>query len=261
MLQPADLDSALVLRHVSPAQDRAAPLLLHLCLRLPASATSVSLSAEYSKGFLNVFEIPPDPYRGFDVPAALLAFYPPADAIGGAGSGSEVASSAHAAVATWHELPVLLGGKVDGSSGDAAAAGGGLHRRAGVQVQDWLQTPLLADIAAPRAQQVYSDGLLVALAVPDVTMPYNVICLTSTVLAVYVGATLNSLLRRPSSEAAAAAAAAASPAARRKRVAKFVVVLVVFSGLGLYLDEALQEEAWKMLAGVGLVDPPATPGA
>ncbi len=44
--------------------------------------------------------------------------------------------------------------------------------------------------------QVRSNGMLLRLATADIAMPYNVICLTSTVLAVFFGATLNTLLQR-----------------------------------------------------------------
>ena len=65
--------------------------------------------------------------------------------------------------------------------------------------------------------QVYSDGLLVQHANPDFSMPYNVICLTSTLLAVYVGATLNTLIKRPQ-EAAKSAAKARSKWVRAGQV-------------------------------------------
>lgn len=45
--------------------------------------------------------------------------------------------------------------------------------------------------------QVHSEGSLVQLATPDFSMPYNVICLSSTVMGVFVGSTLNTLLYRP----------------------------------------------------------------
>lgn len=35
--------------------------------------------------------------------------------------------------------------------------------------------------------QVLASGLLLQMPTPDVAMPYNVICLTSTVFAVFVG--------------------------------------------------------------------------
>ena len=67
-----------------------------------------------------------------------------------------------------------------------------------------------------RPLQVYTEGLLVQMATPDISMPYNVICLTCTVLAVYVGALLNSLTKVPkviTAAAETAAVAAVAPAA------------------------------------------------
>lgn len=43
---------------------------------------------------------------------------------------------------------------------------------------------------------VYTDNLLVPLATPDFSMPYNVITFTCTVLALYFGSLLNTLRRR-----------------------------------------------------------------
>ena len=43
--------------------------------------------------------------------------------------------------------------------------------------------------------QMYTEGLLVQMAPPDISMPYNVVCLTCTVLAVFFGAMLNSLIK------------------------------------------------------------------
>jgi phosphatidylinositol glycan class T len=101
---------------------------------------------------------------------------------------------------------------------------------------------------------VYSPDLLVPLAVPDFSMPYNVICLTSTVLAVYVGSTLNALLRRSSEVAGAAAGGGSSAAAarqqRRRKVVQVVVVAVVFGGLGVYLDPDQRAAAAKALQPV-----------
>jgi phosphatidylinositol glycan class T len=44
--------------------------------------------------------------------------------------------------------------------------------------------------------QVATSGVLIQLATPDIAMPYNVICLSSTVMAVFFGAALNAMLKR-----------------------------------------------------------------
>ncbi|KAG2448857.1 hypothetical protein HYH02_006208 [Chlamydomonas schloesseri] len=122
-------------------------------------------------------------------------------------------------------------------------------------------SPLLLALQGGAVQQVYTPALLVPLAAPDFSMPYNVICLSSTVLAVYFGATLNLVMRRGAGDtagadgAAAAGGAAGKAAARRRRLRKAVqavVLLVAFGALALYLDSELREQAEEWLRGLGL---------
>lgn len=124
--------------------------------------------------------------------------------------------------------------------------------------QSLLEVPSPPDLhtvlLAPLLLQVYSPDLLVPLAVPDFSMPYNVICLTSTVLAVYVGSTLNALLRRSSEAAGAGGGASGSAEAvrqqRRRKMVQVAVVAVVFGGLGVYLDPDQRAAAAKALHSV-----------
>lgn len=110
------------------------------------------------------------------------------------------------------------------------------------------------------ALQLYSPGLLVSLAVPDFSMPYNVITLTSTVLAVFLGATVNALLMRPGeAERQACAGAVERAAAARQRRVKLAAVLVVFGALGVWLDPALQEAISDAARSMGLLPQPLTP--
>lgn len=58
------------------------------------------------------------------------------------------------------------------------------------------QAPLLAAIQRDcGSQQTYGTPLLVPIAIPDASMPFNVITFTSTVLALYLGSVANTLLR------------------------------------------------------------------
>lgn len=103
--------------------------------------------------------------------------------------------------------------------------------------------------------QVYSPGLVVPLAVPDFSMPYNVICLTSTVLAVFTGATLNALLERPGREQRMLAEGAeARKAERRKKKLKLLLVMALFVVFGLYVDPSLQETVVEQLKAAGLLE-------
>lgn len=231
---PAVLDELLILRHISPAADRQRPLVLDLCLELPVGAREAVLTFEFSKAFLHVFEWPPDAHRGFDVPAAVVSYVP---LVGGPGGAAPAFGGGHSGW-VWRGF----GQQHEGESPGAAAEG------APVQA---LLTPLLRELLEPRVQQLYSEGLLVPLAPPDFSMPYNVVCLTSTVLAVYIGATLNALLRRPGEELRLAAKGTSARAARLK-VVKVVAVVVIFGGLAVYVDDSLQEPVSKALVSMGL---------
>jgi hypothetical protein len=68
------------------------------------------------------------------------------------------------------------------------------------------------------------------------------------VLAVYIGATLNALMRRHGDQGAGSGGKAEA----RRKAAKFVVVVVVFGGLALFLDEALREQAAWLLRELGV---------
>ena len=87
------------------------------------------------------------------------------------------------------------------------------------------------------------------LAQPDFSMPYNVCCLTSTVLAVYLGALLNTLLKRPAPDLSPAQAAAAS----RRRKLRVVAVVVIFGGAAAYLDKDLRRNVERQLQTFGLM--------
>ncbi|XP_011621697.1 GPI transamidase component GPI16 [Amborella trichopoda] len=57
-------------------------------------------------------------------------------------------------------------------------------------------SPLLSKFQENNPVQLYTEVLLVPLATPDFSMPYNVITLTCTVLALYFGSLLNVMRRR-----------------------------------------------------------------
>lgn len=111
------------------------------------------------------------------------------------------------------------------------------------------------------ALQVYSPGLVVPLAVPDFSMPYNVICLTSTVLAVFVGGVLNALLWRPGKEEREAADADKVQQRRRKKVVRLAALVLLFGGVAVYWDPELQAEILAQLTALGVVAAPTAQGS
>lgn len=103
--------------------------------------------------------------------------------------------------------------------------------------------------------QVYSPGLVVPLAVPDFSMPYNVICLTSTVLAIFMGGVLNALLWRPGKDEREAADPKTVLLKQRKKRVRLVVLVVAFLVVAVYFDADLQQEILKQARALGLLEP------
>jgi phosphatidylinositol glycan class T len=102
--------------------------------------------------------------------------------------------------------------------------------------------------------------LVVPLAVPDFSMPYNVICLTSTVLAVFMGGVLNALLWRPGRDEREAADPKTAIKKKRKKIARVVVLVVSFMAVAVYYDTDLQTEFLRQARYFGLYDPGPLPG-
>ena len=138
-----------------PAQLRGRPSVLELALVLPPLAT-VAVTWQFQYVFLHRDEHRPDANRGFDVPAAFVTF----------------------------DLP---------STGPLA----GRQLRLG---HSWLRG---LEPAADRAtaatsavvQRIYSTNAVAPLPTPDFSMPYNVITMTSTVIALAFGMLFNLLTR------------------------------------------------------------------
>lgn len=55
--------------------------------------------------------------------------------------------------------------------------------------------PVLLYSLSGEPQRIYTDTLLVSLPTPDFSMPYNVITLTCTVIALFFGSLFNLLIR------------------------------------------------------------------
>lgn len=153
------------------SQSMRRPAALELLLRLPQAVAvaaqqpqqhEVRVRLAFTKAFVGVFDQPPDASRGVDVPPALVTLVPPACAAerrmagGGHGGGSSDSSS-----------PSLLQ-RLERQRGGSACAG---------------------------LEQARGRPGVVPLPIPDASMPFNVICFTSTLLAVYFGGLANKLLR------------------------------------------------------------------
>jgi phosphatidylinositol glycan class T len=127
--------------------------LLELEFQVPAGAT-VSVSYDFAQAFLPLDAFPPDPNRGFDLPAAAVSY--------------RVA--------------------------DADARGCDLRATA---------SPLLARVTVASAAtggrliKTYTSALAVSMPLPDFSMPYNVVTLSSTVAAFLFGSLISAALDNP----------------------------------------------------------------
>lgn len=200
-LQPAAPELAWSSLDAQP--DRTA--LLELLLRLPATPAAgaggstgsgggsyntggggtagwheLRLSLDYRAAFPSAFDHAPDASRGVDVPPAVATLLPPGCAHA-ASAADLLPDSSHAA---------------GGDAGSGAEAGGGaaqpallrrLRARAGCGVQR---------AHGGAAGGGPGGGCVVPLPLPDFSMPFNVVCFTSTLLAVLLGGVANVVLRR-----------------------------------------------------------------
>ncbi|KAK8787914.1 phosphatidylinositol glycan anchor biosynthesis class T [Amblyomma americanum] len=141
----------LTAEHVSyqPGRDRERPYHLELTLLLPPASETV-VAYEFERAFLKWTEYPPDANHGFYVGAAVLSS--------------------------------LLDDPVANYSGDISLCPSLRHCITGT-----ASTPDAKNIAGKQFVRIYTETLLVSLPTPDFSMPYNVICLACTVVALAFG--------------------------------------------------------------------------
>lgn len=85
---------------------------------------------------------------------------------------------------------------------------------------------------------------------PDFSMPYNVCCLTCTVLALYVMGINAAVFSKPEIDEADAKQ---NKAARRRQLAGVLLLVLTFGSLAVSTDKALQRQL-KSIVGMGSDD-------
>ncbi|KAL3156874.1 hypothetical protein ABBQ38_001141 [Trebouxia sp. C0009 RCD-2024] len=204
------LDDVLLAHHLEPAEGPGTTGLIELCLSLPATTSSAVLRISFQKAFLTVFDHPPDAHRGFDIPAALLTFLD---------------------TSTEHQGPWNVTQQVKSD-------------RSIPKLEDFH---ILHHLAHFKGQHLYTTGALVALPTPDFSMPYNVCCMTCTVLAIYILGVMSIVFEKPDS------GVASTKAAKKKQVLKVVVLFVCFGSAAFAFDKSLQRQVEQMLVDLGLI--------
>ncbi|PON99815.1 GPI transamidase component PIG-T [Trema orientale] len=72
--QPQEVLDVVEKIHVSPSEDKVAPGLMEMILKLPCGTKSAVVTLEFDKGFLHIDEYPPDANQGFDIPSAVISY-------------------------------------------------------------------------------------------------------------------------------------------------------------------------------------------
>ncbi|KAK5691777.1 Subunit of the glycosylphosphatidylinositol transamidase complex-like protein [Elasticomyces elasticus] len=142
----------------TPAKDRERGTHLELMFTVPAEG-EVELSYDFEKAVLRYTEYPPDANRGFDVAPAVIRVLPNNNDV------SEASASS--------------------TSNDPASHGAASPGVTSQGFEDKRQ-----------GSYIRTTSLLLPLPTPDFSMPYNVIILTSTVIALGFGSIFNLLTRR-----------------------------------------------------------------
>lgn len=143
---------------VEPGLDRLTMTSMQLGFELPAKS-KVLVTIDYDLVFLHWTEHPPDAHRGFDISAGIM-------------------------LVTVDPASLLDLAK--------AMSFGALPPTTTLTVSERSKS----DVIEKFHFLVYTEGLVLSLPTPDFSMPYNVITLTSTVLAIIFAFTVKTLTRR-----------------------------------------------------------------
>jgi len=225
--------AVVVWKNFQPAQSRGNAALIELLLKLPlankinpvgeeeeggrSSEQEVHFQVEIKKKLLTVFDFPPDASRGIDVPAALITLVPP----------SQESIQNSEALDSNSTLSLI-----------AAALG-----CCPPSQQKGRTQAVLSRRSAPQ---------LINLPIPDASMPFNVVCFTSTIIALTFGSALNAILTKaPLNKVKQENTDAEEEKSKRRRaiklkLARVVAVLVIVGITAVYMDKDLQRQvdAW-----------------
>lgn len=89
---------------------------------------------------------------------------------------------------------------------------------------------------------------VVSLPIPDASMPFNVICFTSTIMAMFFGSAVTPALIGPQEMLVQRD----FKVGLKNRLRRAVLAMLVVGGGALYLDPSLQRQAQEWLAHIGL---------
>lgn len=219
--------NALLWKVIQPSIPRQQSSLIEFLLQIDNDANKIEMSMNIKKQFLTIFDFPPDASRGIDIPGASITLVPRSQ-------GEQLARKPFDRLAT----------KVGASR---------LEERLDAAQHHPLDCAT-NKVSFPATYGIYSDSimhqwsplLLVNLPIPDASMPFNVVCFTSTAVALACSSLLNALLTTQTTSSPQTDGdrdGASVKRAMRGRALRLVVVLVASGGLAVYLDRDVQRKA------------------
>jgi len=143
---------------VTPSKDRLNSAVLQFVVSMPPRS-NLSLSIEFEKAFLKYTEHSPDANRGFDLSSSVISY-------------SLLTGNSNHSIHTLFDFCPLYKIRTN-------------------QVNNRSES-----LRIMTNTRVYTDSLLITLPKPDFSMPYNVITLSSTIIALFFGSLFNVLIRR-----------------------------------------------------------------
>jgi hypothetical protein len=237
--------AVVVWKKLTPAQPRGNAAVIEVLLQLPLTLVTTStiaavsnkeiyldqihLEVEIKKKLLTIFDFPPDASRGIDVPAALVTLVPPEREV----HVEDVQYYTDRVAGIHHLIAAALGCKT----------------------------------SSPAVVSRHTSPHLLNLPIPDASMPFNVVCFTSTVIALAFGSALNAILTKTpvKKDGDEASDDAQEENSKRKRAIKLrmlrvFVVLVTVGMIAVYMDKDLQRQVdtWLMELGAWW---PSAPGS
>jgi phosphatidylinositol glycan class T len=170
----------------SPSSSAQTPLVVAVRLSVPPRAT-VAVAVRVVRPLRHIDAHPPDPNRGVDLPPAVLTLFADAE-------------HTHE-IAVLHALPLVVRCRRS-----LCSCGGAARRRTLASPRRVCSSCLSRrfvsrqhglSLVVTSCALLYLCRLQLDVALPDFSMPFNVVMLTSTVLAFVCGSTINVLSRKP----------------------------------------------------------------
>ena len=268
---------SVVWKNLQRAQPRKHAAVIELLLALPmipleeTTSYHVTLKVEIAKELLTVFDYPPEASRGIDIPAAMVALVQPLSvqpklnnsAITNPSSlNSSITNPPSSTPSTPSTAPASKLPKTDSINSFFLSTRSLISRSLGCgSVLPTRGDGEESTVAADEILVLHRRGSphLLNLPIPDASMPFNVVCFTSTAIAVTFGSVLNALLKAPGAGSGIGDEGGARRAIKM-RLLRLVIVLILVGATAVYMDKDLQRKVDEWLSWMKNISLPIAAG-